>query len=46
MTKYDDRKIDWTGKVMNEKYVLIKKIGFGSYAAVWLSYNLIKQHYV
>lgn len=46
MTKYDDRKIDWTGKVMNDKYVLIKKIGFGSYATVWLSYDLVKHQYV
>jgi serine/threonine-protein kinase SRPK3 len=46
MPKYDDRKINWTGKILNDKYVLIKKIGLGSYATVWLSYVFDKQKYV
>lgn len=45
MTKFDDRKIDWTGTVMNDKYILIKKLGCGSYASVWLSYDFTKQKY-
>ena len=41
----DDRNIDWTGKILKNKYALIKKIGKGSYASVWLSYDCIDKKY-
>jgi len=37
-------KIDWTGEIFNgsnnNKYILIKRIGYGSYSSVWLTYKL------
>lgn len=41
-----DSYINWTGKIFNKKYILIKKLGYGSYACVWLAYNsTTKQFY-
>lgn len=31
---------DWTGKLIANNYILIKKLGYGSYAVVWLCYSL------
>jgi len=31
---------DWTGKLINDNYILIKRLGYGSFAAVWLCYSL------
>ena len=31
---------DWTGQLIHNNYILIKRLGFGSYAAVWLCYSL------
>lgn len=31
--------IDWTNKTFHNNYVLIHKLGFGSFASVWLSFN-------
>ena len=33
-----DNQIDWSYKIFNEEYILIKKLGKGSYCAVWLTY--------
>ena len=44
-TYSDDREINWTGKILKNKYALIQKIGKGSYASVWLSYNCIDKKY-
>lgn len=30
---------DWTGKILKNKYILIKKLGHGSFATVWSAYN-------
>jgi serine/threonine protein kinase len=38
---HDDCYIDWTYKVFNDKYIMIKKLGKGSYCSVWLAYNFI-----
>ena len=37
----DDCYIDWTYEVFNDKYIMIKKLGKGSYCSVWLAYNFI-----
>lgn len=36
----DDVFNDWTGEIFNNNYIMIKKLGFGSYASVWLSYDI------
>jgi serine/threonine protein kinase len=33
-----DVNIDWSNKIFYGKYFLIEKLGFGSYASVWLSF--------
>ena len=38
----DDCFIDWTYELINDKYIMIKKLGKGSYCAVWLVYNYIE----
>jgi len=35
-----DDEIDFSGLVLINKYILINKIGGGSYSSVWLSYNI------
>ena len=35
-----DDEIDFAGTILNNKYILINKIGGGSYSSVWLSYNI------
>jgi serine/threonine protein kinase len=37
----DDCYIDWTYELFNDKYIMIKKLGKGSYCSVWLAYNFI-----
>ena len=31
---------DFTGSILQDNYIIIKKIGYGSFATVWLAYNL------
>jgi len=35
----DDSMIDWSLNVFNDRYIIIKKLGKGSYCSVWLSYD-------
>ena len=35
----DDCYIDWTGDIFNDDYIMLKKLGKGSYSSVWLSYR-------
>ncbi|AYV81213.1 MAG: serine/threonine protein kinase [Harvfovirus sp.] len=31
---------DWTGTTLNNNYIIIKKLGFGSFSTVWLCYSV------
>ena len=42
---YADRKINWAGELLYGKYVLINKLGHGSYATVWSCYDCQKNKY-
>jgi serine/threonine-protein kinase SRPK3 len=37
----DDCYIDWSYEIFNHKYIMIKKLGKGSYCSVWLAYNYV-----
>lgn len=38
---YDDAvDYDWTGMFLQNDYIMLKRIGFGAFSAVWLSYSL------
>lgn len=41
----DNGDTDWTGEYFNGKYIAISEIGSGSYATVWLSYEIDKKEY-
>jgi len=36
---------DWTGEILNEKYIMLKRIGAGSFAAVWLCTDISKKKF-
>jgi serine/threonine-protein kinase SRPK3 len=38
-----DDDIDYTGKVVNSKYLILKKIGQGVFASVWLTYDIARK---
>nr|QBK89165.1 MAG: dual-specificity protein kinase [Mimivirus LCMiAC02] len=40
-----DIDIDFRGKVLNNKYIIIHKIGDGTFATVWLAYNVNNKKY-
>ena len=37
--------IDWTGILMRDRYILIKRLDYGSYASVWIAYDIIDKLY-
>ena len=42
----DDREEEnWTLKVLNNRYITIKKLGSGAYASVWLTYDVLGSTY-
>jgi serine/threonine protein kinase len=43
---YDDCQIDWAYQVFNNKFILIKKLGKGSYCSVWLAYNFNDNYFL
>jgi serine/threonine protein kinase len=44
-TYSSDSFIDWTNKVFERRYILIKKLDYGSYASVWIAYDAIDTKY-
>ncbi len=41
----DDCYIDWAYEIFNSKYIMIKKLGRGSYCSVWLAYNYVSSSF-
>jgi len=37
--------IDWSGKIMLDRYVMIKRLDYGSYASVWITYDISDKKY-
>jgi serine/threonine-protein kinase SRPK3 len=45
--EYDkDSTIDWTGKIFGKNYVMLKKLGKGSFSSVWLAYSYSENNYI
>jgi serine/threonine protein kinase len=42
----EDCHIDWAYEIFNNKYILIKKLGKGSYCSVWLAYNFNDNYFL
>ncbi len=40
----EDNNIEWSGKVINNKYIILNKIGSGSYCSVWNAYDIDTQN--
>lgn len=41
LSQCSDLFIDWRGTIINNQYIIIHKLGSGSYCTVWLSYDFI-----
>lgn len=41
----DDCFIDWQYDILDSRYLILRKIDYGSYASVWTSYDLIDKKY-
>jgi|LakMenEpi03Aug12_release.lakeMendotaPanAssembly.Ray.scaffolds.fasta_scaffold131404_2 serine/threonine-protein kinase SRPK3 len=41
----DDCYINWCGKVFNRDYIMIKKLGKGTFSSVWLAYSYSKDNF-
>lgn len=41
----DDDEISWELNILQNKYVVLKELGSGSYASVWLAYNVPNEKY-
>ena len=42
---YGDNGEQFRGEIINNKYALIEKIGYGSYSSVWLVFNIVNTNY-
>src|SRR6202012_3257444 len=40
-----DSYIDWQCKILNKKYIMIKKLGYGSYASVWMGFDILDKKF-
>ena len=36
----DEDDINWTGNIINNKYLILNKLGYGSYCTVWNTYDI------
>lgn len=45
MSESDENEIDWKGILLNDKYLPIVKLDAGSFASVWVSYDIINNKY-
>jgi len=41
----DVEELDFRGKVLNNRYIIIHKIGDGTFATIWLAYNINNKQY-
>jgi serine/threonine-protein kinase SRPK3 len=41
----NEDEINWAFHVLNNRYIIIKKLGFGSYASVWMTYDVTDGKY-
>jgi serine/threonine protein kinase len=39
----EDNNLEWSGKLIKNKYIILNKIGSGSYCSVWNTYNIDDQ---
>jgi serine/threonine-protein kinase SRPK3 len=37
--------VNWQFQVLNNRYIIIKKLGYGSYASVWITYDITDSKY-
>ena len=44
-SKDSDCYINWKNKLLDNRYVALKKIDYGKYATVWTVYDLIDKQY-
>jgi serine/threonine protein kinase len=42
---YPDSFIKWNNKILNDKYLIIKKLDYGAYASVWIAFDIINKKY-
>ena len=41
----DDQSINWEGKLFDNRYIILKKVSYGNYASVWITYDLHELKY-
>jgi hypothetical protein len=39
-SEVENEEIDWSEFIINNKYIILNKIGKGSYCTVWATYNI------
>lgn len=42
---YPDSFIKWNNKILNDKYLIIKKLDHGAYASVWIAFDVTNKKY-
>lgn len=41
----EEEEENWEYQILNNRYIIIKKIGHGSYASVWMTYDIVDSNY-